>query len=320
MSARPAVRVATTGWGGALYTRGMRPVCFLSDFGLADDFAGTCKGVMLRIAPDVSIVDLTHEVPGFEVEAGAEILQHATRYMPADTVYLAVVDPGVGTKRRELALRTESGALLVGPDNGLLVPAAESLGGISAACALTEERFHLHPVSSTFHGRDVFAPVAAHLAAGVGLSDLGEPVDPSSLMRLRPVSVQVDEGAGLVTRIISVDRFGNARLSIMHEELGLEYGDDPKVSTYRTDIAPSPTSTFRASPYSSPNSSCMMESLALPNRSTEMMRVTRPAPSSTNTLAGLRRISEEGSTGSPRSENSTPAARWAATGAKTSRP
>src|SRR5215217_3026313 len=207
----------------------MRPVCFLSDFGLADDFAGTCKGVMLRIASEVSIVDLTHEVPGFEVESGAEMLQHATRYMPADTVYLAVVDPGVGTERRELALRTESGALLVGPDNGLLVPAAESLGGISAACALTEKRFHLHPVSSTFHGRDVFAPVAAHLAAGVGLSDLGEPVDPSSLMRLRPASVKVDEGAGLVTRIISVDRFGNARLSIMHKELGLEYSDALKV-------------------------------------------------------------------------------------------
>ena len=231
MSAWPALRVATTGWGGALYTRGMRPVCFLSDFGLSDDFVGTCKGVMLRIAPGVTIVDLTHEVPGFEVEAGAEILQHATRYMPADTVYLAVVDPGVGTKRRELALRTESGALLVGPDNGLLVPAAESLGGISGACALTEERFHLHPVSSTFHGRDVFAPVAAHLAAGVGLSDLGVPVDPSSLVHLGPANVRVDEGAGLVTRIISVDRFGNARLSIMQEESGLEYGDALKVDT-----------------------------------------------------------------------------------------
>jgi S-adenosyl-L-methionine hydrolase (adenosine-forming) len=209
----------------------MRPVCFLSDFGLSDDFVGTCKGVMLGIAPGVSIVDLTHEVPGFEVEAGAEILQHATRYMPADTVYLAVVDPGVGTKRRELALRTESGALLVGPDNGLLVPAAESLGGVSAACALTEDRFHLHPVSSTFHGRDVFAPVAAHIAAGVGLSDLGRPVDPSSLVRLGPANARVDEGAGLVTRIISVDRFGNARLSVMQEESGLGYGDALKVDT-----------------------------------------------------------------------------------------
>ena len=144
----------------------MRPVCFLSDFGLADDFVGTCKGVMLRIAPGLHIVDLTHEVPGFAVEAGAEILQHATRYMPADAVYLAVVDPGVGTGRRELALQTEGGALLVGPDNGLLIPAAESLGGVSEAVVLTDERYHQKPISNTFHGRDVFAPIAGHLAVG----------------------------------------------------------------------------------------------------------------------------------------------------------
>jgi len=209
----------------------MRPVCFLSDFGLADDFAGTCKGVMLRIAPGVSIVDLTHEVPGFGVETGAEILQHATRYMPVDAVYLAVVDPGVGTERRGIALRSGSGALLVGPDNGLLIAAAESLRGVSRACALTEERFHLHPVSNTFHGRDVFAPVAAHLAAGVGLSDLGEPVDPSSLVRLGQAGVLEDEGGGFVTRIISIDRFGNARLSLLQEESGLEYGEALTVDT-----------------------------------------------------------------------------------------
>ena len=224
-------RVVGAGQDGALYTIFMRPICFLSDFGLADDFAGTCKGVMLRIAPGVSIVDLTHEVPGFGVEAGAEILQHATRYMPADAVYLAVVDPGVGTERRGLALRTESGALMVGPDNGLLVPAAESLGGVSGVCDLTEERFHLHPVSNTFHGRDVFAPVAAHLAAGVGLLDLGKRVDPSSLMRTRPANAFADEGAGLVTHIISVDRFGNARLSIMQEEWELGFGDALRVDT-----------------------------------------------------------------------------------------
>jgi S-adenosyl-L-methionine hydrolase (adenosine-forming) len=207
----------------------MRPVCFLSDFGLTDDFAGTCKGVMLRIAPGVSIVDLTHEVPGFGVETGAEILQHATRYMPADAVYLAVVDPGVGTERRGLALRTESGALLVGPDNGLLVSAAESLGGILDARDLTEERFHLHPVSNTFHGRDVFAPVAAHLAAGVGLSDVGEPVDPTSMVHLNPASALGGEGEGFDTHIISIDRFGNARLSVMQEESGLGYGEGLRV-------------------------------------------------------------------------------------------
>jgi len=203
----------------------MRPVCFLSDFGLADDFVGTCKGVMLRIAAGLSVVDLTHEVPDFRIEAGAEILQHATGYMPGDAVYLAVVDPGVGTERRELALEAESGAFLVGPDNGLLVPAAEALGGITGAVTLVEERFHLHPVSNTFHGRDVFAPVAAHLAAGVRISDLGESVDPSSLTRPSPAGNQVDEGGGFVARIISIDHFGNARLSILQEESELEYGD-----------------------------------------------------------------------------------------------
>ena len=207
----------------------MRPVCFMSDFGLADDFVGTCKGVVLRIAPGTTILDLTHEVPGFAVEAGAEILEHATRYMPEDTVYLAVVDPGVGTGRRELALQTEGGALLVGPDNGLLVPAAEALGGVSGAVALTERRYHLSPVSNTFHGRDVFAPVAAHLAVGVGLSELGEAVDPSSLVRLDPPDVHAGAGEGLVVRIISVDRFGNARLSLAQDESGLEYGDELQV-------------------------------------------------------------------------------------------
>ena len=225
---RSLLGASTTGIG-ALYTRGMRPVCFLSDFGLADDFVGTCKGVILRIAPGVSIVDLTHEVPGFAVEAGAEILQHSTRYMPADTVYLAIVDPGVGTERRAIALLTESGALLLGPDNGLLVDAAESLGGVSEAVALTEERYHLHPVSNTFHGRDVFAPVAAHLAAGVEISSLGEVVDPASLARLNPASALTGDEEGIVTHIISIDRFGNARLSVTQEESGLEYGDALKV-------------------------------------------------------------------------------------------
>jgi S-adenosylmethionine hydrolase len=203
----------------------MRPICFLSDFGLADDFVGTCKGVMHGIAPGVAIVDLAHEVPGFEVEAGAEILQHATRYMPEDTVYLAVVDPGVGTERRALALRTESGALLVGPDNGILVPAAEALGGVSKVVLLTNRRYHVHPVSNTFHGRDVFSPVAAHLAAGAELSELGEAAEPSSLARFDPPGAEeVGDGEGVTAHIISVDRYGNARLSISQEESGLEYG------------------------------------------------------------------------------------------------
>jgi S-adenosyl-L-methionine hydrolase (adenosine-forming) len=209
---------------GPLYTKGMRPICFLSDFGLADDFVGTCKGVMLSIAPGVAIVDLTHEVPGFGVEAGAEILHHATRYMPEEAIFLAVVDPGVGTERRALALRTENGAMMVGPDNGLLVPAAEALGGVSQVALLTNERYQVHPVSNTFHGRDVFAPAAAHLAAGVELSELGELVDPSSLARAGLPGFEEGAGGGIVARIISIDRYGNARLSVLQDESGLEYG------------------------------------------------------------------------------------------------
>jgi S-adenosylmethionine hydrolase len=203
----------------------MRPICFLSDFGIADDFVGTCKGVIANISPGAVIVDLTHEVPGFEVEVGAEILQHATRYMPADAIYLAVIDPGVGTDRRALALRTISGTYLVGPDNGLLVPAAEALGGVLEVALLTNERYHVHPVSNTFHGRDIFAPAAAHLAAGVGLPELGEVADSSSLVDLRLPGVEKTVGGGVMTtRIISIDRYGNARLSVMQEESGLEYG------------------------------------------------------------------------------------------------
>ena len=206
----------------------MRTVCFLSDFGLADDFVGTCKGVMAGVLPGVAVIDLTHEVPGFGVEAGAEILQHATRYMPADAVYLAVVDPGVGTRRRALALRAEGGALLVGPDNGLLVPAAEALGGVSEAVVLTDGRYHVHPVSNTFHGRDVFAPAAAYLASGMEPSELGEAVDPSSLVRLAVPGAEMEDD-GFVARIISIDRYGNARLSVAQEESGLEYGTAMKV-------------------------------------------------------------------------------------------
>ncbi len=211
--------------GAALYTKAMRPVCFLSDFGLADDFVGTCKGVMLGVTPGLTIVDLTHDVPGFAVEVGAEILEHATRYMPADAVYLAVVDPGVGTERRALALRTERNALLVGPDNGLLMPAADALGGVAEAVVIDNPEYHVHPVSHTFHGRDVFSPATANLAAGTTLARLGRSLSPASLVRLEAPGDLGGPGGTLEGTIISIDRFGNARLSIAYEDSGLEYGD-----------------------------------------------------------------------------------------------
>jgi S-adenosylmethionine hydrolase len=211
----------------------VRPICFLSDYGLGDDFVGLCKGVMLRIAPRVTIVDLTHEVPGFGIAAGAEVLEHATRYMPDDAVYLAIVDPGVGTERRALALSSANGALLVGPDNGLLVPAAESLGGIAGVVSLTNADYHVRPVSSTFHGRDIFAPAAARLASGLDLWSLGEPVDPASLARVEPIGAKKEGPNALVATVISVDRFGNARLSAAEEEAGLEFGTQLEVEAGR---------------------------------------------------------------------------------------
>ena len=209
----------------------MGQICFLSDFGLASDFVGTCKGVMVGIAPGVPVIDLTHDVPGFEVEAGAEVLKHATRYMPPDTVYLAVVDPGVGTERRALAVRTGRGHLMVGPDNGLLIPAAESLGNVSEAVELTNDKYQVSPVSSTFHGRDIFAPAAAHLASGVELSELGDRVDPGSLASLYLPGLEAVSGSTYKARILDIDRYGNARLSVMQEELNLEYNAAVKVDS-----------------------------------------------------------------------------------------
>lgn len=179
---------------------------------------------MLRLAPEAAVIDLTHQVPGFAIEAGAEILEHATRYMPQDTIYLAIVDPGVGTERRALALSTTSGALLVGPDNGLLIPAAESLGGIESAISLTNADYHLRPVSNTFHGRDVFSPAAAHLATGLAPSKLGEVVDSASLTRVELPGVEREGPNTFAATIIGVDRYGNARLSATAEETGIGFG------------------------------------------------------------------------------------------------
>ena len=206
----------------------MKPVCFLSDFGLADDFVGTCKGVIARIASGAQIIDLTHDVPGFDTSAGAETLKHAVRYMPDDTVYLAVVDPGVGTERRGLALRTGSGACLVGPDNGLLIPASDSLGGATEAVALTNSQYHMQPVSTTFHGRDIFAPAAAYLSSGTELSALGDYVDAAGLEGFDLPGVETEDGK-LSVRVISLDRYGNARLSMMQEDLRLPYGSSLEV-------------------------------------------------------------------------------------------
>jgi S-adenosylmethionine hydrolase len=202
----------------------MRPICFISDYGLTGVLAGTCRGVIAGIASRSPIIDVTHSVPEFDVVRGAETMRHATRYMPEDAVYLAVIDPGDKTKRRALAAEVRSGAYLVGPDNGLLLPAADALGGIVRAVHLTNPSYHVQPVSNTFHGRDVFSPVAAYLAAGANLDDLGEQILPESMISIEFPGFRREPGGVIATEIIDIDRFGNARLSVMQEDLKLGYG------------------------------------------------------------------------------------------------
>jgi S-adenosyl-L-methionine hydrolase (adenosine-forming) len=189
-----------------------RFITFLTDFGLQDDFVGTCHGVMKRIAPEVEIIDITHGIPPQAVLQGALTLANTLPFMP-EGVHLAVVDPGVGGARRPLVLRDANGRVYVGPDNGLLIPAAEKLGGITEAHELANPDYALESVSRTFHGRDLFAPAAAHLALGVPLSELGPPVDPDALARLD--IPQPDVGTTRIhSTVLSIDRFGNIGLNL----------------------------------------------------------------------------------------------------------
>ena len=192
-------------------------ITFLTDFGLQDDFVGTCHGVIARIAPDARVIDVTHGVRPGRVLQGALVLANTLPYMPVG-VHLAVVDPGVGSSRRALALRDGEGRLYVGPDNGLLLPAAERCGGVAAAHELANAEYSLQPVSRTFHGRDLFSPAAAHLAAGVALEDLGPPVDPDQLVRLELPEPEVGHNRIRALAMV-VDRFGNVSLNLRREHL-----------------------------------------------------------------------------------------------------
>jgi S-adenosyl-L-methionine hydrolase (adenosine-forming) len=209
-----------------------RFITFLTDFGLQDDFVGTCHGVMKRIAPEVEIIDITHGIPPQGVLQGALTLANTLPFMP-EGVHLAVVDPGVGGARRPLVLRDANGRVYVGPDNGLLIPAAEKLGGITEAYELANPDYALESVSRTFHGRDLFAPAAAHLALGVPLSKLGPPVDPDALARLD--IPQPDVGTTRIhSTVLSIDRFGNIGLNLDRahlEEAGVVPGTRVELQT-----------------------------------------------------------------------------------------
>jgi S-adenosylmethionine hydrolase len=194
-------------------------ITFLSDYGYEDDFVGVCHAVIARIAPDERVIDLTHGLPRHQVRPAALALRNALPYTPPG-VHLAVVDPEVGAERRAVAVRTaDEDRLLVGPDNGLLALAAERFGGAVEAVDIGRSPWRLEPVSHTFHGRDIFAPVAAFLAAGWPLAEAGEPLDPAELVGLKlPETRREDDGA-LIAHVLSIDRFGNVELNVSHDEL-----------------------------------------------------------------------------------------------------
>ena len=179
----------------------------LSDFGTKDTYAGQVKGAVLAVCPSATIVDLTHEIPPQDVRAGAYQLWAAVEVFPPGTLHLAIVDPGVGTSRRALAVATARGDLLVGPDNGLLLPAARRLGGVARAVELSNPRFFRKEVSRTFHGRDLFAPAAAHLLIGEPLGAMGAeaPALVEDVVFPAPRTVR----GALVGEVLHVDRYGN---------------------------------------------------------------------------------------------------------------
>jgi S-adenosylmethionine hydrolase len=191
-------------------------ISLTTDYGTFDGFVAACHGSIARIAPGVRVIDVTHHVPPADVARGATVLAQTAPYLP-ESVHCAVVDPGVGTSRRGIAIGTPNG-VLVGPDNGLLVRAADALGGPETVVELANKDWFLGDVSRTFHGRDVFAPAAARIANGAALTDAGPAVDPGTLVRLPEPVVAVGDG-WIESEVMTVDRFGNVQLAATGEVL-----------------------------------------------------------------------------------------------------
>jgi S-adenosylmethionine hydrolase len=205
-------------------------VTFLSDYGLRDVFAGVCRAVLAQACPTAQIIDITHGIARHDVRSGAIALSESLPYLPVG-VHMAVVDPEVGTERRAVAVRLADGRVLVGPDNGLLAPAIARAGGAEEAVDIGRSPFRLEPVSATFHGRDVFAPVTGALAGGVPLAEVGEPLDVTELTELHLPRAQRD-GDALIAHVMLTDSFGNVRLDADHADLagsGLLLGRDVEV-------------------------------------------------------------------------------------------
>jgi S-adenosylmethionine hydrolase len=207
-------------------------ISFLSDYGTTDEFVGVVKSVIRAIAHDVAVIDITHEIPPHDVRAGALALARSAQYLHPGVV-LAVVDPGVGTDRRPVAVEVGDGqSVLVGPDNGLLAATVAMSGGATRAVVLSNPEYRLPAPGATFDGRDVFAPAAAHLCAGVPFDELGETVDPATLIP-GVLPLTREEDGDLVGEVLWVDRFGNCQLNVDPDEvegwgdrIGLRFGED----------------------------------------------------------------------------------------------
>ena len=220
-------------------------VTLLTDYGPGSEFPGICHGVIRRICPQAAIVDISHAIARHDVRQGALVLRNALPYMPVG-VHVAVVDPQVGTERRAIAVRCGDGRVLVGPDNGLLSLALDQAGGAVEAVDISRSPHRLEPVSATFHGRDVFAPVGAALADGAPLAAAGDPIDSGELQRLELPAPRRD-GGGLVAHALLIDVYGNVTLDLRHEDLpgsGLAYGRALEVSTARGARRATFTGTF----------------------------------------------------------------------------
>ena len=220
-------------------------ITLLTDYGAASEFAGVCHGVIRRVCPEAAIVDITHSIVRHDVRHGALVLRNTLPYMPVG-VHIAVVDPQVGTERRAVAVRCDDGRILVGPDNGILALAIEQAGGAVEAADISRSPHRLEPVSATFHGRDVFAPVGAALASGAELAEAGDPIDIAGLSGLELPRAR-REGDVVIAHALLIDVYGNVTLDLRHADLpdtGLAYGHPLEVSAGGRSRRATFTSTF----------------------------------------------------------------------------